>query len=815
MQKQMKKLGVEVTDSEGQMKPLNVLLGDLRESFSTLSEDQKASAAATIFGKEAMSGMLAVINASEGDFDKLTKAIANSEGVAQEMADTMQNNLQGKLTNLKSALEELAIKLFDALEPALTAIVGSIQEFVDWLNDLDEKTQRIIVIVGSLVAALGPLLVILGPLLSALGSFMMILPTLGPLLATLTGPIGLITAGLVALGGAYMLTRERADESVRSQKKLAEQNLELAQSYSEVLEEKHEQLDATTELLNKTKEQAAITDELVDTYEELANKSKLTTDEFGEFLTLQTELSFTKSPQKIKEIEERMEELKKESGLSKDEFNKLVESNQKLAEIFPEAGQAVDDYGNIIMDTTGKLREMTRVELERMQIEVYNKMIEDLDSVNQELRTYEDLLGSIIEVEDEIRDIKDQQIKAQEEIKANEAEREANLERIAELREKQKDATIAEKFEYGEQIEKLIEKNKELHAQDRRLNKNLKTLEETLGIEEETLKEKQNQREQIEQLIDKNTQNYDGYVKILEMQHDINIEKGNENKSLDEAIKKRQEEIKQLEEKIKKEGDSNDEHKETINHLKTEIKQLEEAQTNLSSINRSLDYQNEKYTSGEKTLYKVNQEFDKSKKKTDENIRKADIWNKHLGKPQKKNVTINQNKNPEEENKKWGQRIRKTIDVVTTGLSKLKFWSKGTNYHPGGPAVLGEEGPELVEHRGRMSLASFGMYDLPMGAKVYTADETMNMLRGGLVSGIGKGLSLQNRNNNSYSFDQKDNKKMIRVLEEQNKLLVKLLQKNTDIIVNDKELGRELEPVITEIQNRNNEINNSFKSKSV
>src|SRR5690625_7561216 len=106
----MKKLGFEVTDSEGQMKPLNVLLGDLRESFSTLSEDQKASAAATIFGKEAMSGMLAVLNASESDFNKLTKAITNSDGVAKEMADTMQNNLAGKLTALKSALEELAIR---------------------------------------------------------------------------------------------------------------------------------------------------------------------------------------------------------------------------------------------------------------------------------------------------------------------------------------------------------------------------------------------------------------------------------------------------------------------------------------------------------------------------------------------------------------------------------------------------------------------------------------------------------------------------------------------------------------------------------
>src|SRR5699024_2326520 len=153
MEKEMEKLGINIKDSNGEMKPLDSLLGDLRERFSKLSDDQKASSAATIFGKEAMAGMLAVINAGQGDFDKLTKAIANSDGVAQEMADTMQNNLQGKLTNLKSALEELAIKLFDALEPALTAIVGTVQKLVDWMNGLSKETQLIVVAIGALVAA--------------------------------------------------------------------------------------------------------------------------------------------------------------------------------------------------------------------------------------------------------------------------------------------------------------------------------------------------------------------------------------------------------------------------------------------------------------------------------------------------------------------------------------------------------------------------------------------------------------------------------------------------------------------------------------
>jgi len=101
MKKEMDKLGISIKDSNGEMKPLDVLLRDMRGSFKNLTADQKASAAATIFGKEAMAGMLAVLNASEADFKKLSSAINDSEGKAKEMAEVMQNNLPGSLTKFK------------------------------------------------------------------------------------------------------------------------------------------------------------------------------------------------------------------------------------------------------------------------------------------------------------------------------------------------------------------------------------------------------------------------------------------------------------------------------------------------------------------------------------------------------------------------------------------------------------------------------------------------------------------------------------------------------------------------------------------
>lgn len=97
METAMNKYGISLTDSEGNMKSFDDVMKDLRKNLGKLDEKQKAAAAATIFGKEAMSGALAVVNASEGDYKKLTSAIEGSEGAASEMADTMQDNLKGSL----------------------------------------------------------------------------------------------------------------------------------------------------------------------------------------------------------------------------------------------------------------------------------------------------------------------------------------------------------------------------------------------------------------------------------------------------------------------------------------------------------------------------------------------------------------------------------------------------------------------------------------------------------------------------------------------------------------------------------------------
>src|SRR5690606_28345876 len=135
---------ISLTDSSGEMKPMRQVVDELRESFSDLSESEQASAAATLFGKEAMSGALAVVNASEKDYKKLTEAIDGSKGAAKEMAEEMEDNLLGAITSLNSAFEGFLIGIGDPLKGGIRAVADALQELLSWFNGLSETTQKVI-----------------------------------------------------------------------------------------------------------------------------------------------------------------------------------------------------------------------------------------------------------------------------------------------------------------------------------------------------------------------------------------------------------------------------------------------------------------------------------------------------------------------------------------------------------------------------------------------------------------------------------------------------------------------------------------------
>ena len=203
---------IQTANADGSMREFSDIIADCRGAFSRMTESEKAAAAETLVGKNAMSGFLALMNAAPGDIEKLESAISTCSdevdgysGAAEKMAAVMQDNLNGQITILKSQLQELAISFGDALMPAVRKVVTAVQGFVDKLNGMSESQRNTILRIGMLVAALGPFLVILGTCISKVGiamqGFVKLAGAFGKLKVAVGNAHGVLGKIGAALGG--------------------------------------------------------------------------------------------------------------------------------------------------------------------------------------------------------------------------------------------------------------------------------------------------------------------------------------------------------------------------------------------------------------------------------------------------------------------------------------------------------------------------------------------------------------------------------------------------------------------------------------
>ncbi|MBB5325203.1 TP901 family phage tail tape measure protein [Anoxybacillus tepidamans] len=209
----LRELGVRITDSSGKMLPFNQIIAQLSKSTEKMSNAQKLAALSTIFGTEAASGMLTVIEAGPEKFDELTKSLQNSAGASQEAAQKMKDNLKGSLEELQGAFETAQITIGNALAPAIEKVAGYIQKLVDWFNNLSPSAQKTIATIAAVAAvlagigtAIGVVLAIvgaaasgIGALTAAFGAVSGAIAAAGGALAVLTGPIGIAVAAIAAL----------------------------------------------------------------------------------------------------------------------------------------------------------------------------------------------------------------------------------------------------------------------------------------------------------------------------------------------------------------------------------------------------------------------------------------------------------------------------------------------------------------------------------------------------------------------------------------------------------------------------------------
>ena len=163
----MKEIGFNAFDANGKMLPLNQVIGRLQDSTKNMTQQQKANTLATIFGTDALSGMQVLLNEGQGNLQKLTKSLKDSDGAAQKAAKTNQDNLKGSLDGLKGSLESAAIAVGEILTPAIRGLADHLGWLVAAFNKTSPATKVMIVSVLGIVAAVGPALLIFAKLIQS------------------------------------------------------------------------------------------------------------------------------------------------------------------------------------------------------------------------------------------------------------------------------------------------------------------------------------------------------------------------------------------------------------------------------------------------------------------------------------------------------------------------------------------------------------------------------------------------------------------------------------------------------------------------
>lgn len=198
-EKAVNDLKISITNADGTMKPLSQTMLELREKFAGLTEEQKSQYAAMLAGQEGMSGLLAIVNASDGDFQKLTDEINNANGAAKDMAEIMMDNTKGAIEQLKGSLESAGIIIGDKLAPYIRSLAEWITGLVEKFNSLDEETQNNIVKFGLFLAAIWPVMLILSKLFGIVSTGVRIFKTLKSGINLARNSFTLLNAGITSL----------------------------------------------------------------------------------------------------------------------------------------------------------------------------------------------------------------------------------------------------------------------------------------------------------------------------------------------------------------------------------------------------------------------------------------------------------------------------------------------------------------------------------------------------------------------------------------------------------------------------------------
>src|SRR5690625_3365115 len=183
--KALDELGLSAFDSEGNFKGMEAIMLELQDALSGLTEEEKAHYQSMIAGLNHGKSFEKMMQGLGDEYYDLKADIEGADGALIDMRNTMKDNLQGRMEEMSSALEEVGIIIYDNIKPAVEMLVEWITELASWFQSLSPTMQNTIVILAAVAAAIGPLLIVLGLMASGVGAIMTMISALMPILAAL------------------------------------------------------------------------------------------------------------------------------------------------------------------------------------------------------------------------------------------------------------------------------------------------------------------------------------------------------------------------------------------------------------------------------------------------------------------------------------------------------------------------------------------------------------------------------------------------------------------------------------------------------
>ncbi|WP_156290789.1 phage tail tape measure protein [Oceanobacillus salinisoli] len=666
-------LGIKVFDADGNMKDLDAVVGELEDGLGGMSSEARTAALSTLFGAESVAGWTALIDRGSDELASYTKELQDSEGAASDMADTMEDNAKGSIREFQSALEGAGIALSEHLLPAVTDAVEWGTELVRKFGELDEGAQKNIVTMAGLAAAAGPVIMVAGNLTTSIGGLLRV----G---SSLTGMLG-------KAGGAGLLGRIGLMGASGGPVGLAAAGVAGLTYWIYTATKDTENLhDVNYDLINSVNEEITAMDDLTARFEELHRKNTLTSDEMLRYMDIMDELKEANSVETIAALTEEQERLLEKSGLTNEEMDEFLGLNDTIVENTPNVTSAISDQGNAYIDNLNILKDLNAEKREELLMDAQRELEKALENENQLLKDQKNLESDIKDIRDQINDTQDERLDKMRELEIEEIKQKEISEEIEALK-RDMEGLDGEALTKAESKLALLELEKA--EQD--------SIVEAIGYEKDELDDvydklrdklttKREDLEETEKEIEKTQKLRDDYEQLILKQANITAEKGEGLAKIDEELRKIDEAKDKLGEQLRNQEINTAEYQEQNRELDRQRDKLLDAQRELEEIN----------TLAGETV------FDKEVRLSTEPS--LNRFNTDIGSP-----------------------ISKLVQLRAGSLA-VNSYASGTDYHPGGPALVGEEGPELAKMGSRWSLLDFGVANLPTGTQVFTNDETNKIL---------------------------------------------------------------------------------------